>query len=250
MRGTLAALALQHPRELAAPDALKESEVRQVLDHLAPYLRRGDVFALSWAAYLTAAVGCGRRGASLRGDDLRWRQVTRSGGQLHLFLPWDKTHKKDLNRARDTVVVPAPTDPALNALAAVERYAAAVGAVLGSGDEAVFPRRHRSGLVASVHFSSSACSRDFRKLMADRGGWKVLEQEQPPRVRDRVARCAPGRCGHDGGGRLGHQDGDAAVRRGRPVSRVDPRAWRALIYMGYLLYGNEPLGGRGGVSSP
>jgi hypothetical protein len=167
---TLAALAVQHPSVIDVPDALLDTDVLAALDYLAPYIRKRSVYALSWAAYLTTALACGRRSASLRGDDLTWGQTGRaSGGRLTLYLPWDKTHKKDTSRARDTVVLAAASPTGQSPLAAMEKYAAAVGAVLGGGGEAVFPRRCKDGTIRTTVYTAGALSRDLADLMAGAG---------------------------------------------------------------------------------
>ena len=119
-----------------------------------------DRYALMWMALATLPGALMTRISEILDSALRWKRVRIVDGQLALHLPWRKNSKMQYSVAHDTFVVPA-LPPPLDALTAMQRYAAACGEVIGRGDTPVFPRRDPDGTVAPGLLLNSF-NREFR----------------------------------------------------------------------------------------
>jgi hypothetical protein len=148
---TLGWLEKEFPGEVQRKNIFDDATLRKMRAFLDPFLRRGDLFALSTWSMLLLNCSLGCRNVHLRGRAFTWSQVTplmmRDGTPtLAADLPYSKANRGRRDKQFDGVPVPrrSSDDRDLDAYLAFVRYASALGLTIdGTGSDAVFPSRHR-----------------------------------------------------------------------------------------------------------
>ena len=146
LKGTLRRMCKEYPGTIKRVEPMLDDTLKRVHRFLAPFLSRGDLYALMWwAMLLTARDGC-LRSIEYLGDALTASQVTRTklpDGRptFALSLDFRKTHKDEHGR-NSSVVLPIGHG-VLSAPAALDAYIAAAHITPGKGAWPVFPRRRR-----------------------------------------------------------------------------------------------------------
>lgn len=175
----------EFPYERRHVRPLLDAELELLHTHLAPYLRRGHLFALGlWAALLVARDGCLRSKEFLGGVKGRRgllassvTEVTLPNGQpSYAFdVPWRKTSQRGRDKVMDGVVVPRRADAHkhLDGYLALHAYATTAGIALGRSRFPLFARRSRvTGFVIDTtygDYSYSTALNDLRWVMTEAG---------------------------------------------------------------------------------
>ena len=147
-----AALRRDFPAEVIRSLPMTDEVMRRVLAYLQPYMIEGELYALMWWSMLTLAyAGCLRSVSFLAGAlTLSQMRVTVNAAgkrRLEAHVCWRKMSRNVKDRDRDWLTVPGRggEDADLDALTALETYAAAAGLTLGVGSTPLYDRRRRNG---------------------------------------------------------------------------------------------------------
>jgi len=150
--GVVALLCEEFPAEVIRARPLTDEVLRQVRAYLAPFLDRGDRWALMWWALLTLSYAACLRSIEYLQGALTAAQISVvtlpcSGRQaLCLDLPFSKGRRNVRDGERDRVAVPrrSDADQDIDAFPAVQAYMAAVGHRIGVSERALFEPRNRT----------------------------------------------------------------------------------------------------------